>query len=457
MTLPPEYGGTTTGFAIAVSPTTGVAITRLDTIGGPSTGGQRVTIYAQGMSARCSVLFDGVSGLNTSASASGLLTTTTPPHDAGAVDVSVRCGSETGTLPQAYMYTSLPARLSRISPTIGPTAGGVLVGITGDSFRRGRCSLWFGDVPATTLQNDQATTMLVAAPPHAPGSVDIMLRCGNDTSTLTGAFLYTAGEFPPQLAGVNPPSGAPGDRIIVAGSGLRDDDAIYFGAAAGLDLTSTSDQHFVTVPDLPPGNATITLQNAAGHIAAGPTFRVLSPVTPQIASAPAQVLTSSEFPIIGTGLRRSLNFLLGGTPLQPVAMASTFGQLRLPDSIAPGTYSLTIANQNITPRTIQVTDGIAVTSVSIPCSSTEGGLMVTITGKGFATGAVVAFGAGDSADVTVRDAHTILARVPPSSGVSNETITVINPTGESAQLSNAFRYRWPDPGCGTSRHRGAKH
>jgi len=83
--------------------------------------------------------------------------------------------------------------------------------------------------------------------------------------------------------------------------------------------------------------------------------------------------------------------------------------------------------------------------------------MVTITGKGFASGAVVAFGASDSADVTVKDAHTILARVPPSSGLANETITVTNPTGEAAQLSNAFRYRWPDPGCGTSRHRGASH
>ena len=83
--------------------------------------------------------------------------------------------------------------------------------------------------------------------------------------------------------------------------------------------------------------------------------------------------------------------------------------------------------------------------------------MVMITGKGFANGTVVAFGASDSSDVTVRDAHTILARVPPSSGVANETIIVTNPTGESAQLSNAFRYRWPDPGCGTSRHRGASH
>jgi hypothetical protein len=283
------------------------------------------------------------------------------------------------------------------------------------------------------------------------------MRCGSDVSTLAGAFLYTSGELLPQLAGVNPPSAAPGDRVIVGGSALRDDDVIFFDNVTGLDVTSTSDQHFVTVPDLPPGNATITLRDAAGHTAAGPSFRVLSPVTPQITSAPTHVLASSELPITGAGFRRSLNFLLGGTVLQPVSVASTFALLRLPDSIGPGTYALTIANQNVALRTIQVTSGVAVTSVSIPCSSTEGGPYVTIAGNGFAAGAVVAFGAADSANVTVQDAHTIVTRVPPSSGLASETITVTNPNGESAQLSNAFHYRWPDPGCGTTRRRGASH
>jgi hypothetical protein len=184
---------------------------------------------------------------------------------------------------------------------------------------------------------------------------------------------------------------------------------------------------------------------------------VLSPVTPQITTAPTSVKASSEFPITGAGFRRSLSFLLGGTALQPVAMASTYGQLRLPDSIGPGSYALTIANQNVAPRTIQVTSGVAVTSVSVPCSSTEGGPIVTIKGNRFAAGAVVAFGAADSAEVTVQDAHTIIARVPPSSGFASEAIIVTNPNGESGQLSNAFRYRWPDPGCGTTRHRGASH
>jgi hypothetical protein len=113
MTLPAMYGGATGGFVVNVSPPTGVAITRLDTISGPSTGGQRVTISAYGLSTRCSAMFDGVSGLGTSMTASGSLTTNTPPHDAGSVDVSVRCGGDTGTLPKAYTYASVPSRIVR--------------------------------------------------------------------------------------------------------------------------------------------------------------------------------------------------------------------------------------------------------------------------------------------------------------------------------------------------------
>jgi hypothetical protein len=456
-TVPASYGGGPAGFRVDVAPPTGLAIARLDSTSGPSTGGQLVRIYGEGMSGRCTAMFDGVSGQNTTSAASGFLRTSTAPHDPGTVAVTLRCGSETSVMPDAYTYTAQPSRLSRISPAIGSTTGGTVAAASGDNLRRGRCSLSFGGVAATTMQNDSATEMLVVVPPHAAGSVDVTMRCGNDLSTLANAFVYTGSDPLPQVAGANPVSGAPGDRVIVAGSGFRDTDAIFFDNTAGLDVTTTSVEHLVTVPDLPPGNTTITLRDVSGRTVQGPSFRVATSIAPQITGAPARVAASSEFRITGIGFRRSLSFLLGGAVLQPLAIASTYAQLRLPASIIAGSYPLTIAGSTTTARTIEVTDGLAVTSVSIPCSSTEGGPMVTITGNGFAAGAVVTFGSADSSDVTVRDARTILAKVPPSSGISSETITVTNRNGESGQLSNAFRYRWPDPGCGTTRRRGAAH
>jgi hypothetical protein len=306
------------------------------------------------------------------------------------------------------------------------------------------------------MQNDSATEMLVSAPPHAAGGADVTLRCGSDVSTLANAFVYAGGEQLLQVAGANPASGAPGERLLVGGSGFRDSDSIFFNGVPGLDLTTTSTEHFVTVPELPAGNATITLRDMSGHIVSGPTFRVLAPAAPQIISAPSRLVAASEFLINGSGFRASLNFLLGGTTLQQVSVSPTFAWLRLPPSIAPGSYPLTIAGYTTAARTIEVASGVGVISVSIPCSSTEGGQLVTITGNGFAAGAVVTFGNADSPDATVRDEHTILARVPPWSGIRSETITVTNRNGESGLLSNAIRYLWPDPGCGVPRHRGAR-
>ena len=100
-----------------------------------------------------------------------------------------------------------------------------------------------------------------------------------------------------------------------------------------------------------------------------------------------------------------------------------------------------------------IASGVAVESSTPPCVSTEVGPLVTIRGSGFQPGAVVVFGAADATGVVVRDANTIVARVPASSGVIEATITVINPSLDSGQLTNGFQYRWPASACGPPKHR----
>jgi hypothetical protein len=349
-----------------------------------------------------------------------------------------------------------PAHLAAITPASGSMNGGTLIKASGDTFRRGRCTLWFGGVTATTLQSDQTTEMLVAAPAHLPGTVDVTLRCGGDVSTLANAFTFTGEEPAATIIAVTPATGAPGDRIIIGGSRFRDSDSIFFDNAAAVDVSTDVSSHLVTVPDVSAGNLTITLIDAAGRTITGPVFKVLAPPIPHILTAPTQVLASSEFRITGTGLRRSLTFFAGDTQLLPIIVAPTYAQLRLPPSVAPGTTTLTVSN--IYSHSLEVrSTGVAVTSVSPQCALTEGGALVTITGNGFAEDAVVSFGGADSVDVQVRDEHTIVARVPPSSGFAIETITVTNPNGDSGQLSNGFHYNWPDTGCSESRRRGARH
>ena len=459
--LPPEYGADTTRFHIDVSPPAGLSISSLSVKSGPAYGNQLVTLSGTNVKGRCGITFGGISALNTAIAANNAVSTYTPPHAAGAVDVAIRCGTAEFTLPGAYTYTAAPPRITGIAPAAGSTTGGTIVTAAGENLPRGRCALWFGDAPATTLTNVQATEISAIAPAHAAGLAAVTLRCGSDASTLNNAFLFGSDEPPATIAALNPPSGAPGDRVLVGGSRFRVDDTIAFGTLPAIDMSTAPNEHFVTVPDLAAGPVTMALRDAAGRSVSGPSFAVKTPSPAQITAAPAKVTPGAELVVNGAGFRPSFSFVLGGAALQRVVVTSTFAVLRVPKTLPPQTATLAIndaAGATLASTTMDVTPtGIAIESVTPSCISTDGGTLVTIRGSGFAPGAVVAFGAADGTEVVVSDANTIIARAPASSGVTDATVTVTNPSLESGQLTDAFQYRWPDSACGAGRHRASRH
>lgn len=459
--LPAEYGADTKRFHVDVSLPAGLSIGNLSVKSGPATGNQLVTLSGTNITGRCSITFGGVSALNTGMAANNAVATYTPPHAAGIVDVAIRCGTAEFTLPGAYTYTAAPPRITGISPAAGSTGGGTIVTAAGENLPRGRCALWFGSAPATTLTNVQATEISAIAPAHAAGLSAVMLRCGSDASTLDNAFLFGGGEPPATIATVNPPSGAPGDRVLVGGSRFRADDTISFGTLSATDMSTAPNEHFVTVPDLAAGPAPITLRDMAGRAVSGPSFAVKAPAPAQITAAPAKVTLGAEIVVNGAGFRPSFSFVLGGVPLQRVVVTSAYAVLRVPKTLSPQTATLAVndaAGATLASTAMEVTStGIAIDSVTPSCISTDGGTLVTIRGSGFAPGAVVTFGAADGTDVVVTDANTIVARAPASSGLTDATVTVTNPSLGSGQLTDAFQYRWPDSACGTARHRSARH
>ena len=449
--LPALYGSGTAGFRVEVSKPSGLSIASLSVRSGPAVGNQQVTLFGANIQGRCSVTFGGVSALNTAVAANGSVSTYTPPHAAGVVDVGLRCGTAEYVLQGGYTYTAAPPRLTGIAPANGSINGGTIVSASGENLPRGRCGLWFGDAPATTLTNLQTSEMSSIAPVHGPGVVAVTLRCGGDVSTLNDAFLYTSDEPLPLISAMNPPSAAPGERVLAGGSRFRTDDSIAFGTATGLDMTTAPNEHFITVPDIPSGTVSITLRDGSGHAVAGPSFVVKSPAAPQLTSAPAKVTAGAEIVVSGSGFRPSHSFTIGGATLTRIVAAPTYAVLRVPKSVPPQTATLALrdgAGAALATRSIEVTSsGVAIESVWPQCTSTEGGALVTIAGSGFAPGAVVTFGIADGTDTAVRDEHTIVVRAPASSGVSDAAITVTNPSLESGQLTGAFQYRWPESTC----------
>jgi hypothetical protein len=166
--------------------------------------------------------------------------------------------------------------------------------------------------------------------------------------------------------------------------------------------------------------------------------------------------------------------MLGPAPVQVIPNPSLFNDFicgcspttvvfRAPISVAPGTATFTIADHGtlLVTKSVEVTtSGPVMSSITPPCAAVEGGSLVTIAGSGFDDGAAVQFGTTQSLDVVVKYRFTIIARVPPPFGILQPQITVFNPDGSAATLTNAFSYRpAADGGCGTGggRHRATGH
>jgi len=233
-------------------------------------------------------------------------------------------------------------------------------------------------------------------------------------------------------------------------------------------------EHFFTLPEIA-GQAELTLRDYAGRALIRTVTITAPPDTPAVTKMPDRVALGSEFSVTGTGLRPGLTYMLGPAPVQVIMNPSLFDGdfcgcspttvvFRAPISVKPGTATFTIADHGtlLVTKSVEVTtSGPVVSSITPPCAAVEGGSLVTIAGSGFDDGAAVRFGTTQSIDVVVKDRFTIIARVPPPFGILQPQITVFNPDGSAATLTNAFTYKSSaaDGGCGTGggRHRATGH
>jgi len=127
--------------------------------------------------------------------------------------------------------------------------------------------------------------------------------------------------------------------------------------------------------------------------------------------------------------------------------------------IVTTTYTLTATGPGgtatATTTIVTLTTAPSVSGVNPTSGSTTGGTQVTVSGTNFTPGASVSFGGTSATSVSVTSATIITCNTPPHSAGA-VTVQVVNPGGQSGQLSNAFTYNAPvsqPPG----RHRAVGH
>ena len=176
-------------------------IALLNPTGGPTAGGNTVTITGTGFVPGATVKFGATASATVTFVSVTQLTAKAPAHTGGSVRILVTTPAGTSAATNADLYAYGPPTIALLNPTGGPTAGGNTVTIKGTGFVPG-ATVKFGATPSATVTFVSVTQLTAKAPAHTGGSVRILVTTpagasARPTPTCT-PMAYRRHEIPPR-------------------------------------------------------------------------------------------------------------------------------------------------------------------------------------------------------------------------------------------------------------------
>jgi LPXTG-motif cell wall-anchored protein len=188
------------------------------------------------------------------------------------------------------------------------------VTVTGSGFT-GATSVTFGGTAATDVDVIDDSTVLVTAPAHAPGAVDVVVTTPDASGTGAGAFTYYA---PPTLLAVSPLAGPTegGTAITITGTGLASTSGVTIGGEAVTDLVVVDDSTVTAVtPAGPLGGADVVVRTDAGSTTLADGFTYAE--APEVHLGAGTALWGSTLEVDGEGFApgSDVSLTLHSTPV----------------------------------------------------------------------------------------------------------------------------------------------
>ena len=164
-------------------------ITSITPVAGPTSGGTSVTITGTGFTGATTVRFGSVAAMFRLTS-STKITAVAPAQGASTRDISVKTpgGTSAAVAADRFTYQAAP-KITSISPSSGPKAGGTSVTITGTGFT-GATTVRFGSVAAMFRLNS-STKITAVAPAQSAATRDIQVTTPGGVSATSAADRYT--------------------------------------------------------------------------------------------------------------------------------------------------------------------------------------------------------------------------------------------------------------------------
>lgn len=353
------------GITPTPSPTqTGPALLGFD----PPSGqvGSMVHLGGLGLDAATAVTINGASALFSVVNSARLDVLVPPTATTGNIEIQIPGGPLTSATP----FTVAPNPLAPIITSFAPATAdeGSQVVITGTNFT-GTGAVNFGATPASSFTVGGGGTSILATVPLGIGAGPVTVSVVTLNGTANSATPFTVTVPPPQpptvpaVTGFAPASAAPGDVVMVNGSGFVGATTVAFNGTATFFtvLNDTTIQAAV-----PPGATTgaVTVTSPNGTSSGGPAFTVTAPVAP-VAIVAAAIINAVQ----GTGVQldgalstNATTFAwtqLTGPPVVLTGANTATPTFTVPSLFQNLTFRLTVGNNGLTSSTDVAVNAVA--------------------------------------------------------------------------------------------------
>jgi hypothetical protein len=414
---------------------------------GPLAGGTSVTITGTGFTAATGVTFGSTAATSFTVNSATSITAVSPAESAGTVDITVTtAGGTSGTVAaDKFTYEATPT-VSLINPTSGPTVGGTTVSITGTGFTAAS-TVSFGSVAGTSVVYTSPTSISAKSPAESSGIVDVTVTSSGGTSPTSALDKFTFIPVP-SVSAVNPTAGpvAGGTSVTITGTNFVTGATVAFGANPATNVVVVNGSTITcTAPSGTAGTVDVLVTTTNGVSTASAADKFTYEAVPTVASispAAGPLAGNTVVAITGTGFTPTSAVVFGTTAAKSVIYNSATSLTVVSPSEGVGTVNITVTTAGGTSATSAADQFMymvvpTVASVTPTAGPAAGGNTVTVTGSGFASGAIVTFGSAPATGVIVGSATTLSCVAPLGSGTVNVQVTTPGGTGTD---SGAYTY-----------------
>lgn len=421
-------------------------VTVVSPLTGALAGGTAMTITGTNFLPGATVALGGVDCTSLTVVSATSITCTSGANTAGLVGVTAtNTDTQTGTLPTSFTYLAGPT-VTGVLPLNGFAVGGTSVTITGINFVSG-ATILFDATPCAGVAFVSVTSLTCTTPAHAAGIVGVTVT-NPDTQahTLSSAYTYDPA---PTVTTVTASSGAlaGGTSITITGTNFNAGATVTFD---GLACTSINIVSSTSITCLTPAHAagavTVAVTNPDTQIGsqAAAYLYLAAPVVSSLSTPVGPIAGGTAMTITGTGFLAGAVVNFGVTACAGVTVVSATSITCTTAAATAGTVSVTVTNtdtQNGSLASSFTYQGPPVVySASNNAGTTAGGVLITISGTSFVSGATVLIDAGTCSGVSFVNSTSLTCTTPPHA-IGAVSITVTNPDTQNHILAAAYTYQ----------------